>query len=149
MTERNRAAQPRAAMARTRHQRLTTAREAAQGTPTCTDGAGGQRARVIVLPAPPPLDISEAAFQQLVTDLATVCGFRHYHTHDSRRSPAGFPDLVLVRERLLFVELKTERGRLRPEQRAWGMSLMLAGQDWRWWKPSDWDEVVATLTGEE
>lgn len=39
MTERNRAAQPRAAMARTRGQRLTTAREAAQGTPICTDGA--------------------------------------------------------------------------------------------------------------
>ena len=37
----------------TSHQRLTTAREATQGTPTCTDGAGGQRARVIVaLPLP-------------------------------------------------------------------------------------------------
>ena len=134
MTERNRAAQPRAA---------------AQGAPTCTDSAGGQRARVIVLPAPPPLDISEAQWQRLVCDLASVCGWTFYHTHDSRRSPAGFPDLVLVRERVLFVELKTERGRLRPEQRAWGMSLMLAGQDWRWWKPSDWSEVVATLTGEE
>ena len=149
MTERNRVARPRAAMARTRHQRLTTAREAAQGTATCTDGGDGQRARVIVLPAPPPLDISEAHWQRLVTDLATVCAWQWYHTHDSRRSPAGLPDLILVRERVLWVELKRERGRLRPEQREWGLALMRARQDWRCWKPSDWDEVVATLTAEE
>lgn len=145
-----RAAQPRAAMARTHHRRLTTAREAAQGTPACTDGADGRRARVIVLPAPPPLDVSEAAFQHLVTDLATVCGWYWWHDEDSRRNQAGLPDLLLLRgTRLIWRELKTQRGRVRPAQRAFGQRLVRAGQDWRVWRPSDWAEVVNTLTGEE
>ena len=150
MTERNRAAQPRAAMAHTRHQRLTTPREAAQGTPTCTDSAGAQRARVIVLSAPPSLDVSEAAFQQLVTDLATVCGWYWWHDEDSRRNQAGLPDLLLLRgTRLIWRELKTQQGRLRPAQVAFGERLTAAGQDWRVWRPGDWADVVATLTGEE
>jgi hypothetical protein len=41
--------------------------------------------------------LSEAAWQQQVEGLAAFYGFRCYHTHDSRRSAAGFPDLVLVR----------------------------------------------------
>jgi hypothetical protein len=43
-----------------------------------------------------------------------------YHTHDSRRSAAGFPDWIFARPgRLVALELKTERGRVRPEQAAW------------------------------
>ena len=63
---------------------------------------------------------SEAAFQQQVTQLAAFYGWRSYHTHDSRRSAPGFPDLVLVRDvQLVFAELKTDKGRIRPEQREW------------------------------
>jgi VRR-NUC domain len=43
-----------------------------------------------------------------------------FHTWDSRRSEPGFPDLVLVRPpRVVFVETKTERGRIRRDQRKW------------------------------
>lgn len=65
-------------------------------------------------------ELAEAAFQRQVEQLAAFYGWRTYHTHDSRRSAAGFPDLVLVRgPELLFAELKTASGRVRPEQEAW------------------------------
>lgn len=58
--------------------------------------------------------------------LADSLGWRGYHTHRSDRSPAGFPDLVLVKAsagRLIFAELKRERRGKRddptPDQRAW------------------------------
>lgn len=52
--------------------------------------------------------------------LALALGWRGYHTHRSQHSPAGFPDLTLVRGgRLIFAELKTERGKTTDEQDAW------------------------------
>jgi hypothetical protein len=66
----------------------------------------------------------EAAFQVRIIELATVHGWRVYHTHDSRRSEPGFPDLVLVRgSRLLFVELKVGKRQLTDEQRDWLRAL--------------------------
>lgn len=41
--------------------------------------------------------ISERQLQATVIDLAKAYGWRYYHTYDSRRSPEGFPDLVLLR----------------------------------------------------
>lgn len=62
----------------------------------------------------------EAAFQVRVVTLARDHGWRAYHTHDSRRSDPGFPDLVLVRPpRVLFVELKVGRRQLTGDQEAW------------------------------
>jgi hypothetical protein len=53
---------------------------------------------------------SEDAFQQAVVQLLGVTGWHLvYHTHDSRRSAAGFPDLVAVHSVnpwLLIAELK-------------------------------------------
>jgi len=64
--------------------------------------------------------VSEKQFQSQVLQLAKLSGWLTYHTHDSRRSQAGFPDLVLVRPpAIVFAELKTEAGKLRPEQAAW------------------------------
>jgi hypothetical protein len=63
---------------------------------------------------------SEAAFQRQIEQLAGFYGWTTYHTHDSRRSAPGFPDLVLVRPpELIFAELKTDKGRIRPEQQQW------------------------------
>lgn len=90
---------------------------------------------------------AEESFQSDVWRLARLNGWRVYHTRDSRRSPAGFPDLVLVRDgRLIFAELKSERGRVEPEQRAWLGDLMLVpGAEVRIWRPSDLEEIVQTL----
>jgi hypothetical protein len=85
--------------------------------------------------------ISEAQFQQQVMDLAKLHGYRLiYHTHNSRRSAPGFPDLVLVSEhrcRALFRELKTDTGRMSPEQFDWITSMSLAKLDAGVWRPSD------------
>lgn len=97
-------------------------------------------------PAPP---LSEAAFQQQVTDYATLCGWRWTHTPDSRRvqGTPGFPDLVLARGfTLIFAELKTERGRVRPEQTNWINALRWAhGKHVYIWRPSDWHEIERIL----
>ena len=100
--------------------------------------------------------ITEASFQKQVIDLAQLCGWlvhaeRPARTKDgSWRTPiqgmAGWPDLVLVRERVLFVELKSARGTLSPEQEQWRAVLRTAGADARLWRPSDWPEIEATLT---
>ncbi len=68
--------------------------------------------------------MTEAELQSLITDAATAYGWIWHHETDSRRSPAGFPDLVMVRGRhVLFMELKSERGRLSVEQLGWTTAL--------------------------
>jgi hypothetical protein len=53
--------------------------------------------------------ISEKEFQAQVLGLARLSGLLCYHTHDSRRSKPGVPDLVLARPPVdRFVELKTD-----------------------------------------
>ena len=54
--------------------------------------------------------LSEKEFQHQVCQLARLCGWRIYHVHFSQRSEPGFPDLVLVRERVVYAELKSETG---------------------------------------
>jgi VRR-NUC domain-containing protein len=62
---------------------------------------------------------------------------------------AGWPDLCLVRPpRILFAELKSESGTLRPNQTEWLDVLRLLPQvEVYLWRPGDWDAVVETLTG--
>lgn len=64
--------------------------------------------------------ISEKQWQAIVYGAAVAGGWLAYHTHDSRRSAAGFPDCVFVKDgRVIFVELKTEVGKLSPDQQVW------------------------------
>jgi hypothetical protein len=65
-----------------------------------------------------------------------------------RTSGAGWPDLVCVRPpRLIFAELKSETGALRPRQCEWLDVLRLLPQVEVFVWPADWDELVETLTG--
>ena len=98
------------------------------------------------------LNVSEKAFMQMVIDAARLLGWRVYHTFDSRRSPEGFPDLVLVRDgRLVFAELKTERGKLSPSQQAWLAELeevrYQRGIEVYTWRPRDWEQIERVLRG--
>lgn len=95
-----------------------------------------------------PEALTEAEWQRIVvTDIAEPAGWRRYHTYDSRRSDSGFPDLVLVRDgRLIFVELKSQKGRSTPAQREWLRELgACLGVEVFLWRPSDVTEVERVL----
>jgi hypothetical protein len=85
--------------------------------------------------------VNEKQFQQTVVTYAKYAGWDLvYHTHDSRRSEAGFPDLVMVRaadKRVIYRELKTETGKLTRAQKAWIDTLQAAGADADVWRPRD------------
>lgn len=104
--------------------------------------------------------VTEKAFAQQVVELASVYGwlvFRDLATNAHRRcpkcgqtihgprNPPGYPDLTLVRERVIFAELKVGKGRLSPHQVAWRNRLLEAGAEWRIWYPEDLQEIVDTL----
>ena len=50
--------------------------------------------------------VSEASLQQSITDAAEALGWRVWHDNDSRRNAADFPDLELIRDRIVKAELK-------------------------------------------
>lgn len=93
-------------------------------------------------------NLSEAAFQQQVLELAMLCGWHTYHTHNSQRSAPGWPDLALCRPpRLILAELKTNRGRVKLEQKEWlGVLRACSGIEVYLWHPCDWREIVALLS---
>lgn len=65
-------------------------------------------------------DMLEGTLQERVRQLLILHKWRHYHTYRSKHSPAGFPDECAIRgDRLLFAELKRERGKTSPAQDAW------------------------------
>ena len=78
------------------------------------------------------LPMTEAEYQSRIVDSARLLGWRIHHCRPLARAGgsfhtpitghAGFPDLVLVRQRdgrLLLLEVKSEDGRLTNEQREW------------------------------
>jgi VRR-NUC domain len=68
--------------------------------------------------------VTEKQWQRIVIEAATALGWKVYHTYDSRRSQPGFPDLVMTRRRrTVYVELKTDKGRLTHDQREWIAAL--------------------------
>ena|SRR3990170_4421160 len=92
--------------------------------------------------------ISETDYQAQITDLARYYHWRVYRTHDSRHSPAGYPDLSMTHgRRHVYAEIKAEKGKLTPEQRAWLVALYEAGHEVFVWRPSSWPQVVDVLSG--
>lgn len=93
--------------------------------------------------------ITEAAFQRQVVQFARLCGWTVYHTFDSRRSDPGFPDLVMVRagRPVVYAELKTVAGRVRPEQAKWLELLRLTPSQVFLWRPTPecWAEIERVL----
>lgn len=94
--------------------------------------------------------MSEREFQAQVVQAAEALGYLCYHTHDSRRSAPGFPDLIMVRGyRLIALELKVGRRRPTPEQLVWLHALREVWQvDATWATPGDWDSVMELLKRE-
>ena len=104
--------------------------------------------------------MTEAELQERVIRAARLLGWRHYHPPDNRpggragrvqRVVPGFPDLVLVhatQRRILYRELKTQTGRVSPDQREWHADLEIAGADVAVWRPLDLleERILVELT---
>ena len=90
--------------------------------------------------------MSEDQLKAAAIELAELLRWRVYSLRRSDMAKVqghtgkGFPDLVLVRPpRCLFVELKSAKGRVRPEQEAWLCALSdCEGVESALWRPSDW-----------
>jgi VRR-NUC domain len=92
------------------------------------------------------LALSETDFMAQIRHLALVNGWLTYHTHLSRRSDEGFPDLVLVREAVLFAELKSATGKVSQTQNTWLAMLERTHQvEVYLWRPGDWPQIAARL----
>ena len=101
--------------------------------------------------------MSELDFARAVVDLALSCGWKVRQEPPWRAScrkddsAKGFPDLVLVDSaRVLFVELKRQRGRLSGRQEEWKSALEHAARwnqyvEYHIWRPSDWEAIEARL----
>ena len=99
-------------------------------------------------------EMSEASLQRRVLGLARELGWLAYHTHDSRRSQPGWPDLAIVsakRRRFLVAELKKERGVVSKDQHTWLTALAAAGIETHVWRPADLLDgtILRALTREE
>lgn len=101
------------------------------------------------------MKLSEEQFYRQIVDLAHTFGwavahFRPAKTAKGWRTPvgadgAGFPDLVMVRIKegqriILYVELKSQEGKVTPEQKQW-LDLLNGSV----WKPSDFNLIVEIL----
>ena len=92
--------------------------------------------------------MTEAELQECVIDTAHLFGWKVAHfraamTKHGWRTPVaadgkGFPDCVLVRDRVIFAELKSSTGRISPDQSEWMISLRAAGAEYHLWAPDDW-----------
>lgn len=116
-------------------------------------------ARQVGSNSPPDPTVSEADFQQRIIDFARLSGWRVAHFRAARvlrrgkevyETPVaadgkGWPDLVLVRDRVLWVEAKSATGKLSADQTLWREALIRAGGLWYCWRPEDWPEIVETL----
>ncbi len=97
------------------------------------------------------LGLSERDFTTKVIDRAKAMGWRVFHPRPARTAqgwrtagqgtPQGFPDLVLALDTLvLFVELKSQKGKLTDEQKDW-----LLHTNGAVWRPRDWPAICEVL----
>lgn len=99
--------------------------------------------------------MTEAELQATITEALDLYGWVWHHETDSRRSREGFPDLVCVHPKtgwVLFLELKSQRGRVRPAQAVWlealgSASLVNPRIRFDVVRPSDLDEILAAVRG--
>lgn len=88
---------------------------------------------------------TEAQFQAAVVEFAKLNGWLVWHFPNAIINPC-VPDLFLFRDgALVLAELKTQRGKLSVNQARMILDLDAHGVVVHVWRPSDWDEIEATL----
>lgn len=94
--------------------------------------------------------MNHAELQGAIIEIASLLGWDlKYHTHDSRHSAAGFPDLVLIhmgKRRVVWIEFKVPPDKISPEQTAWHDGLAICDQEVYIVWPEHLEEVKVILT---
>ena len=104
--------------------------------------------------------ISERDFQDNVIELAQTLGWVVHHDRPARQGEGwvtpiqgnpGFPDLVLAKGgRVIFAELKSEKGKVTDNQEAWLTAIQpdpLVEPTAFVWRPSDLEQIQKVLGG--
>lgn len=103
--------------------------------------------------------VTEDTFKDNVIQIAQLYGWMVAHFRPARtdkgwrtamQGDKGYPDLTLAKNGyVLFVELKSETGKLSPEQGKWGTAIRGEGEGshhrYFVWRPRDMDRIRETL----
>lgn len=83
--------------------------------------------------------IPEAEFQKCIEQLCDERKILYHHCKAMYQCSGsnGMPDLVLIGRYVLWVELKSSWGQLKPHQNAYRIALERAGAKWAMWRPRD------------
>lgn len=100
--------------------------------------------------------IAEETFQKMFEVMTLHLGWLTYHQRPARTKHGyltavsgtgkGMVDNVCVRERVVWVELKSEDGDTTPEQDFLIERLRAIGEEVYVWRPSQWKDMIATMS---
>ena len=98
--------------------------------------------------------ITEKQFGTQVENLFSLFGWEFHHVveqyHYARRTTKGFPDYVAIKQnddgtvRLLFIEIKSEKGKLSKNQARWLWLLRKCSETYIW-RPSMLEKLAHVL----
>jgi len=94
------------------------------------------------------IPVTERDLREWIRDLCKLFGWKMYFSWTSIHSPRGFPDLVLAnpeQKRVIFAELKTDKGKLTPYQEEWLNALDACGAEVYVWRPGDIERIADIL----
>lgn len=103
----------------------------------------------------PTVKLGEREWQKQVVDVAQifhwrVAHFRPAQTSKGWRTPVGadgkgYPDLTLIRDRVIWIECKTESGKVSDHQKVWLAALNDAGVEAYVVRPRHFDDITVVL----
>ena len=83
-------------------------------------------------------DRGKGSLDYHVRDILKDLGLWGFHPLISIGSRKGWPDWTFIGKWIMYRELKTETGKLRPDQELVRDLILEAGGDWALWRPSDY-----------
>lgn len=93
--------------------------------------------------------VTHKEFMGIIQQFAELHGWMVYFTWQSKHSPAGYPDLTMVRERdkrLITAEVKTVKDKPTIQQEEWLRILRAVNcSEVYLWYPKDWDDIEKVL----
>jgi len=94
------------------------------------------------------IPVTEKDLREQIRTLCKLFGWRFLFTWTSIHSPKGMLDLFLInpeQKRVIFAELKSEKGKMTPEQQQVFDELKACGQEVYLWRPGDIEGIAEIL----